>query len=156
MPNSKRGMFFTCDWFPEGFTYVEDQRLPNWFEYVQGACTHNYANINSNPYFHINNNWLNIIIIYYPVLPFRMSVIVPLIHVQTLPILSCFVLLTFLIPRDIFSVKMSEFSEFSHVFLWRPLFLFLVILACHTFFTGLLLFILITWPNLLSFVHAFS
>ena len=45
--------------------------------------------------------------------------------------------------------KMSA-VEFSHVFLGRSLFLFPVILVCHTFFTGLLLFILIKWPNHLS------
>ena len=57
--------------------------------------------------------------------------------------------LTCLIPRNLFSFKMAAF-EFSHVFLGRPHSPFPVILACRTFFMGLLSFILIRWPNHLS------
>ena len=75
-----------------------------------------------------------------------MSVIVLLIFIYKLcPFFLVSRFLTCLIPCDFFSFKMSsiEFFCFPRAFLLP----FPVILACHTFSTGLLLFILIKSPN---------
>ena len=73
---------------------------------------------------------------------------------QLLFLLFMYKLCTFFLDSYLLHVTFSFFKlsaiEFSHVFPWHPLFPFPVILVRGTFFTGLLLFILIKSPNHLS------